>query len=191
MRPNRKGTEYNPGTASLLLLNNTVRARQQYDGDFPYSFSFFGFFFCFFFPCVIHCLVNEAFEGQEVLGKDWKERDRDADGKRRKRLVGGGGAQQCGLDEDDRQCESNSADFIKRNQMGCFHSRDTQDVFRRPSPFSFPSGSFARGQFAQRSECSVSGLRERPTHPTSDPPLPHTHTHTEKCTHVMFVMLCI
>ena len=105
----------------------------------------------------------------------------------------GGGAQQCRLDEDDRQCESNSADFIKRNQMGCFHSRDTQDVFRRPSPFSFPSGSFARGQFAQRSECSVSGLRERPTHPTSDPPPhthTHTHTHTEKCTHVMFVMLC-
>ena len=71
-----------------------------------------------------------------MLGEDWKERDRDADGKRRKRLVcvGGGGAPQCGLDEDDRQCESNSADFIKHNQMGCFHSRDTQDVFRRPSP---------------------------------------------------------
>ena len=95
-----------------------------------------------------------------MLGRDWRERDRDADGERREMrgwaAGGGGGGQQCRLVEDDRQCESQSAVFIKHNQTVVFTHviRKTFFVGRRH----FPSLAIRSPEVSSRRDLNVVSL---------------------------------
>ena len=93
----------------------------------------FGFGFCLLVGNTLFSILS-LFRARDVgrrlerkrSGRRWeKEKERRGVGG----VGGGSGVQQCRLHEDARQCESKSAVFMRHNQMGCFHSRNMQDVF--------------------------------------------------------------